>query len=340
MVQKNKDYFTFIDLFAGIGGFHLSLHLNGGKCLFASEWDKNARATYKQNFANISPDIFNNDKFFAGDIRKVNASEVPNHDILCAGFPCQPFSISGKQKGFEDERGNLFYEITRIIREKEPKVILLENVKNLIYHDNKRTFKIIIEELERLNYKVSWKILNSKDYGLAQNRERVFIVASKDKFFDFEKVINLKEMDIVDILDIKAPFEYLDKKDYTILAKKDWKTQKSGLIFCGYLKKKIREKGTRPNTNHLSRVHKQTNRIYSINGKHPTLSSQESSGRYWIYDGQNVRKITLSEAYKLQGFPDNFIKISKKSLAYNQIGNAVSISVVSQIIKQIKEQLL
>ena len=141
-------------------------------------------------------------------------------------------------------------------------------------------------------------------------------------------------------MDKRGDFEILSEEDYTILPKELWKTQASGLIFCGYRNKTIRKAGTRPNTEHLSRVHKQPNRIYHINGTHPTLPSQESSGRFWIFDGSKVRKLTIDEAYRLQGFPKSFKKHTKLSAVYNQIGNSVAIPMIEAVYKEIKGQLL
>jgi DNA (cytosine-5)-methyltransferase 1 len=163
----------FIDLFAGIGGFHVALHSLGGTCVFASEKDAHARATYAKNFS-IAPEQFND------DIRKVAPSEVPDHEILCAGFPCQPFSQAGNKKGFEDgdksERGNLFFNILDILEAKRPKAFILENVRHLIAHDEGKTFKTILEYLHEANYQVSYKVIKASDFNVPQHRPRVFIV--------------------------------------------------------------------------------------------------------------------------------------------------------------------
>ena len=344
-----KNTTTFVDLFSGIGGFHYALHNLGAKCVFAADWDSYSRITYEENFKNISPNLFKvkpdkaseNQLFysdFASDLTKVNPKKVANHDVLCAGFPCQPFSISGQQKGFNDTRGTLFFNIIEIVKAKQPKIVFLENVKHLVHHDNGNTLRVILEELANAGYITSWQLLNAKNFGLAQNRERIVIIASKTKSFDFSQIKTQPHKAIKDILDKDGDFEYLDQKEYTILPEKLWKQQPSGLIFCGYRNKAIRTAGTRPNTEHLSRVHKQPNRIYHINGTHPTLPSQESSGRFWIYDGAKVRKLSIDEAYRLQGFPEFFKKNKKLSAAYNQIGNAVAIPMIQAVYEQIKEQ--
>lgn len=343
--SKTKSHIRFIDLFSGIGGFHYALYQQGATCVFASEIDPNCREVYRNNFKLLSPNLFKNyptDSLnkFAGDITTIDPNTVPDHEVLCAGFPCQPFSISGHKKGFHDTRGTLFFNVMEIVKAKNPKVVLLENVKHLVHHDNGNTLNVILNELKTRGYKVSWKVLNAKDFGLAQNRERIIIVANKNNKFDFSKIEFKPQSAIKDILDNNGNFEYLESTDYTILSKEIWKKQRSGLIFCGYRNKALRIAGTRPNTSHLSRVHKQPNRIYHIDGTHPTLPAQETSGRFWIYDNKKVRKLTIDEAYRLQGFPKNFIKSNKLTAAYSQIGNSVAIPMIEAIYSQIKVQLL
>jgi DNA (cytosine-5)-methyltransferase 1 len=322
--------FIFIDLFCGIGGFHRALESLGGECMFASDIDKECQKTYEANY-NIEVN---------GDITKINPNSIPTHDILCAGFPCQPFSVSGKQKGFEDTRGTLFFNVLEIIKAKRPKVVFLENVKQLKYHDSGKTLQVILKCLVDEGYYVSWKVLNSKDFGLAQNRERIVIIASQSQIFDFTKLPKYPQIRIKDILETKTNFEYLEQSEYTILPQEQWTKQTSGLIFCGYRNKTIRVNGTRPNTEHLSRVHKQPNRIYHIDGTHPTIPSQETSGRFFIYDGSKVRKMTINECYKLMGFPDSHKKLSVTGQLYRQIGNSVAIPMIQAVGEQIVEQLL
>jgi DNA (cytosine-5)-methyltransferase 1 len=168
----------FIDLFAGIGGFHIAFHDLGCECVFASEIDKFSRITYQENLSKISPKLFAN-KNFAGDIQKVNSKEIPDFDILCAGFPCQPFSQIGYKNGFTDQkdnRGNMFFEIARIIKDRRPRAFFLENVRNLEKHDNGKTFSIIKTTLENLGYSFHHKIVKASDYGLPQHRPRLFMV--------------------------------------------------------------------------------------------------------------------------------------------------------------------
>lgn len=319
--------FTFLDLFAGIGGFRIPLQELKGKCVFTSEFNYQAQRTYEHNFGEVP----------FGDITTLDLNIVPKHDVLTAGFPCQPFSISGKMKGFEDTRGTLIYNVFQIIEKRQPKVVFLENVKHLIHHDKGNTLKTIIKDLEALDYKVSWKLLNASDFGVPQNRERVIIIGHKDIKFDFTKLKTKPKTTLKRILDKDVKFEYLDEP-YTIL--EDYRIQESGLIFIGHRNKSIRIAGVRPGTEHLSRVHKQPNRIYSSEGLHPALPSQESSGRFWIYDEGKVRKLTINECYKIMGFPEKFIKNSSLSDSYRQIGNSVCVPMIKEIATQIKAQLL
>jgi DNA (cytosine-5)-methyltransferase 1 len=319
--------FTFIDLFAGIGGFRIPMQEIGGKCVFSSEFNYHAQRAYELNFGEVP----------FGDITKLDLNIVPKHNVLCAGFPCQPFSISGKMKGFEDTRGTLIYHVFKIIEKREPEVVLLENVKHLLYHDKKRTLATIIQHLEELGYKVSKKVLNASDFGVPQNRERIIIIGHKKKKFDFSKLKTKPKPVLKDFLDKENDFEFLDEP-YTIL--EEMKTQDSGLIFAGYRNKTIRKAGVRPNTEHLSRVHKQPNRIYSTDGVHPALPSQESSGRFWIYHENKVRKLTIQECYKIMGFPKKFRLINNRSELYRQVGNSVAVPMIKEVANEVKQQLI
>lgn len=317
----------FIDLFAGIGGFRIGMENNDLKCVFSSEIDTYCRNTYLTNFGELP----------SGDITQINERFIPEHEILCAGFPCQPFSVSGNKLGFEDTRGTLFFDILRIAQSKKPRVIFLENVKHLVHHDKGRTLKTIINKLESLGYTVNWEVLNAKDFGVPQNRERIIIIGNIDGLkFDFSRVRRHKEVFLKDFLDPKGDFEYLSDDEYTLI--ENPKKQKSGLIFVGYRNKKIRRVGVRPNTKHLSRVHKQPNRIYSVEGVHPTLPAQETSGRFWVLHEEKVRKLTISECYRIMGFPENYIKVGPLSEQYKQIGNSICVPMVEEIGKQIVEQ--
>jgi len=272
------------------------------------------------------------------DIVHIHEDDMPDFDILCAGFPCQPFSISGKLKGFDDTRGTLFFEICRIIKAKEPPIVFLENVKHLIHHDGGRTLSVILEQLKDLGYIVRWRLLNALDYAVPQNRERIIIIASKDHAFDFDAHQKADRQILHGFLDANGEFEYLKEEEYTLI--ENPKVQKqSGLCFVGYRNKSIRKAGVRQGTEHLSRVHKQPNRIYSAMGTHPTLPSQETSGRFWVLlPNGRVRKLTIDECYRIMGFPSDFIRPSRLGEQYRQIGNSVCVPMVEAVADAIKRQ--
>ena len=317
----------FIDLFAGIGGIRLALERCRMQCVFSSEINQACRETYEAN-AGERP---------FGDIKNINPSDIPDFDVLTAGFPCQPFSISGHKKGFSDPRGTLFFDILKILQQKQPDTVLLENVKHLIHHQSGKTLKTMISCLEELGYRVSQKILNATDFGSAQNRERLIIVGHKARYFNFRRLATTHNQIIADILDEQGDFEYLQPSEYTLIDNP--RQQQSGLIFIGYRNKKIRQVGIKPDTLHLSRVHKQPNRIYSAQGTHPTLPSQESAGRFWVWHNNYVRKLTVQECYRLQGFPEDFKPHPNRSQQYLQIGNSVYIPMFVELGKAINRQL-
>ncbi|UUD35871.1 DNA cytosine methyltransferase [Mycoplasmopsis citelli] len=322
--------FKFIDLFAGIGGFRLALEKAGGECVFSCEIDQHAQLIYKENFDEISFE----------DITKLDASLIPDFDILSAGFPCQAFSSAGHKKGFEDAaRGTLFFDIIRILKTKRPKVFILENVKNLINQDKGNTLFVMLKSLAEIGYSTNYSVLNAKDFGVPQNRERIVIVGNlSGKIFDFSK-LNLNHVSSMeDFLDTQGEFEILSKDQYTLIEHHYVKRQKSDLIFVGYRNKNTRNKGVKVNSKHLSRVHKQPNRIYSTQGVHPTIASQELSGRYFIYDGSQVRKLTINEVYKFMGFPEQFKKVGTNAKLYERIGNSVCVPMIEEIAKQILVQ--
>ena len=320
--------FKFIDLFCGIGGMRLGMESAGFRCVFSCDINEECRKTYQANFEEIPE----------GDIAHISEKSIPDFDVLCAGFPCQPFSISGKQKGFEDTRGTLFFEICRIVQEKQPQIIFLENVKHLIHHDEGRTLEIMLERLASLGYIVSWQLLNALDYGVPQNRERIIIIASKRGCFNFSLMEKTSRRILLDFIDSEGAFEYLDENDYTLIENPKIQKQ-SGLYFAGYRNKSIRKAGVRPDTKHLSRVHKQPNRIYSVYGTHPTLPSQETSGRFWILlQDRRVRKLTIDECFRLMGFPDNFARPSSLGEQYKQIGNSICVPMVAAIADALKQQ--
>jgi DNA (cytosine-5)-methyltransferase 1 len=316
-----------IDLFCGIGGFHKGFEPY--ECILASDIDKDCRIIYKNNYK-LEP---------VGDIFDIDENKLNNFDILCGGIPCQPYSSSGKKLGLADVRAKPYDKVLSIVTTKRPSIVIIENVKNLLILDDSKIIEKIKNDFEKINYNFSYQLLNIYNFNLAQNRDRLFIVATrKDKYkykFNFNKLISIhnNNKSLKDIIDLNNK-NYIDKEKYVIIDKKYIKKQKSGLIFCGYIKGNLRKNGVIEDTEHLSRVHKQPNRIYHIDGVNPTLSASETSGRYYIYDNIGVRKLTINECYKIMGFT-NFKLHENNGKAYHQVGNAVS----PIIIKAIKEEL-
>ncbi len=339
--MTHQDAPRFIDLFAGLGGFHIGMERNGFKAVWGSEINKHAAEVYNLNF---HKDIHN-------DITKVDIDSIPKFDIICGGFPCQAFSKAGRQAGFEDTRGTLFFNIAKIAKEREPEVLFLENVKNLVLHDKGNTFKVIKATLEQLGYNVVTKLLNAADFGVPQNRERIIIVANKKgKEFDFSKVQTITPRPVIkDVLDStlygtdESAFDWLDQKDYVLLPSQQVHTnQPSGLRFIGYRKAILRT--GMEGQEHMNRAHRQPNRIYSEEGTHPTLSSQETAGRYLIAvkkkdNSIGVRKLTMSECYRMFGFPEDYQLIGAKTHQYARIGNSICVPMVQAVAKEIQAQL-
>lgn len=314
-----KPKFSFIDLFAGIGGFRIALQQLGGKCVFSSEWDRHAKETYFQNYGEVP---FGDIKHFAGtngdSVSCVDS--VVNHDILAGGFPCQAFSQAGKQLGFNDARGTLFFDVLKIIEAKRPKAVLLENVKRLQTHDKGRTFLIIVTALRNLGYEVYAKVLRAFDFGLPQNRERIFIVAFKDPIhFDFpvppEKRLH---ENVGSILETNVPDRY------TI----------SDRLYDGH-KRRLREHRERGNGFGFSLFKKES------------LYTNTLSARYWkdgseilIDQGdRNPRMLTPRECSRLQGFPDAFQPHTSKRHGYQQLGNSVPVPLVFKVAESIIKSL-
>ncbi|MCX6196623.1 MAG: DNA cytosine methyltransferase [Flavobacteriia bacterium] len=311
-----------MDLFAGIGGFRLALQNVGGKCIYTSEWNNEAQKTYRENFGEVP----------FGDITKErNKNYIPEKfDVLCAGFPCQAFSIAGYQKGFTDTRGTLFFDIEQIVEKHKPKVVFLENVKNLVSHDNGNTFKTIIETLEiKLGYKVFHKILNSATHAnIPQNRERIFIIA-----FDPKQVRNFS--------DFKFPKEKkLTKTIHDFLEKEkqeDIYYYKEDHQYYPELVKKMLSKDT---------VY-QWRRVYARENKSnlcPTLTANMGSGGHnvpLIKDDFGIRKLTPKECFAFQGYPiDKYILPNlANSKLYMQAGNSVTTTLIERIANQIIEVL-
>lgn len=192
-MARNKNRYTFIDLFAGIGGFHIAFHNAEAECVFVSEWDECARKTYEHNFRELSPKVFKNGNFI-GDITQCKPKEMPDFDILTGGFPCQPFSQAGFKKGFGETRGTLFFDIVKILKEKQPKAFFLENVRHLYKHDGGNTFKTIERNIKKLGYSFYPKIIKASDFGLPQHRPRLFMVGFKNPLIEFKFPEPIKEL--------------------------------------------------------------------------------------------------------------------------------------------------
>jgi DNA (cytosine-5)-methyltransferase 1 len=328
----------YIDLFCGIGGFHQALSniIPTSTCVLASDIDENARNTYETNYK-IKP---------LGDIKNIDITAIPAFNLICGGFPCQAFSIAQwkDKKAFDDPRGTLFFEILKVIDIHKPKCVLLENVANLIKINKGVVLQTLLSSLRTRGYKVSYQLLSPHQFGIPQNRERVYIVATTSEVeFDFKSLSDrTSNCKLDDILDTEVSDDhYIDASKYVLLDNTQIKKQpKSGLKFCGYMKGNLRKVGTKENTEHLSRVHKQLMRIYSSDGTHPTLAASETSGRYHIYEEttKRVRRLTLNECYKLMAYPSTFIKNTNRGVAYKQIGNSVCVHVIEEIIKEMVKQ--
>lgn len=325
MFQINKEdkllnNYRFVDLFCGIGGFHLALSSFGAECVFASDINKSACEIYKKNFG-IEP---------KGDITKIKCKEVPAHEILCAGFPCQPFSISGNRKGFDDPNGKLFFEVIRLARFHKPKIILLENVKNLQTHDNGNTLKTIKLKLDSIGYYSFEKVLNATYFGVPQARKRIYIIAFKKnlkiKNFTFPKENKEKYKSLQNVLLKEVDKKYYISRDYSIDNNLDNETNNSDKII------RIGKIGQG----------RQGERIYSIHGQSVTLSSQSGGlgGRTGIYLIDNkIRKLAPKECARLMGFPDSFKCSENDNACYIQFGNSVVVNVIQEIIKEASKRL-
>jgi DNA (cytosine-5)-methyltransferase 1 len=308
----NAPKFKFIDLFAGIGGIRIPFDELGGKCILGSEIDKYAKTTYNSYF----------DDMPEGDITNIKPCEINDFDVLVGGFPCQPFSQAGHRKGFHDTRGTLFFEIEKILRCKTPRAFLLENVKGLKGHDKGNTFRVIKESLETMGYYVTEQVLSAKDFGLPQNRERIYIVGfwNKEDFerFNFPIPTNIKTR-LGDILEKNVP------EKYTI----------SDALWAGHQrrKKEHKEKGNGFGYGLFNADSVYTNTIsarYYKDGSEILIEQK----------GKNPRKLTPIEAARLQGFPEALVLSAQKAgvsdtQLYKQLGNAVPVNVIRSIAKNI-----
>lgn len=301
--------FTFVDLFAGIGGIRIPFTELGGKCVFSSEWDKAAQISYSYNFGEVP----------FGDITKINSDSIPKHDVLLAGFPCQAFSIIGKMKGFADTRGTMFFEVARILQHHQPKAILLENVKQLVSHDGGKTFKVILDTLAELGYSVKWKILNALDFGLPQKRERVIIVGFKsaaacEQFnFDFEPIA----YDLASVLE-------------------DDKNVDSSLFASDMILDKRRKRVEGKNVFYPSVWHENKSGNISILPYACALRTG-ASYNYLLING--YRRPSSRELLRFQGFPEKFkIEVSHQEIR-RQTGNSVAVPMIRAVAKKIIQLL-
>lgn len=306
--QNNEVPFRFIDLFAGIGGIRIPFQELGGKCVMGSEIDKFARTTYQSWFGEVPE----------GDITLIKPCDIPDFDILTGGFPCQPFSLAGHKKGFTDTRGTLFFEIEKILRCKNPSAFLLENVKHLKGHDKGNTYRVIIETLESIGYHIKEKVLRARDFGLPQNRERIFIVGFLDKAhyegFEFPDPTG-EETKVGNILE-KNP----DPK-YTI----------SDTLWQGHQRRK-KEHGEKGNGFGYGIVNADSVYTNTISARY----YKDGSEILVEQKGKNPRKLTPVEAARLQGFPPEIVAKAKAAgvsdvQLYKQFGNAVPVSVIRHI---------
>ena len=305
MIKK----FKFIDLFAGVGGIRIPFEELGGDCVFSSEWDKFSQQTYEANFGEIPH----------GDITEIDAKDIPKHDLLVGGFPCQAFSQAGLKKGFKDTRGTMFFEIARILDHHKPKAILLENVKGLRGHDKGNTFKTIISILNELGYQtLESTVLNAKHFGLPQNRERIFIVGYKKHVnFQFPQPPMI-DTRLGDILDKKIQDKYT-------ISDRLWEGAQRR-------KEKYKEKGYGFGYSLFNKESKYTSTI--------SARYYKDGAEIWIDQGKkNPRKLTPNEARKLQGFPEGFIIPVSDGQAYKQFGNAVPVPVIRAIAKRMVNYL-
>jgi DNA (cytosine-5)-methyltransferase 1 len=300
-----KEKLKFIDLFCGIGGFRIAFEEAceeneiQAECVFSSDIDKYAQESYEANFGEKP----------AGDITKISEKDIPNHDILFAGFPCQPFSIIGQMKGLNDTRGTLFFDIARIIKEKEPKAFILENVKQLVGHDKGKTLKVIVKSLKDLGYHVQYSVLNALDFGLPQKRERVVIVGHKEPILFTFPNPEKPYKSLTEILENKV-----DKKYFA----------------SDYIKAKRKEKHTSSYYPSIWHENKSGN-ICS----YPFSCALRSgaSHNYLLVNGE--RRLTPREMFRLQGFPDWYKIIVSDAQAKKQAGNAVPVNMIKAVAQKL-----
>ena len=329
--SKGQEKFTFIDLFAGIGGFRIAMQSLGGKCVFTSEWDKEAQKTYQANFGEIP----------FGDITKRETKKyIPDgFDVLCAGFPCQAFSIAGKRGGFDDTRGTLFFEVAEIIKNKKPKAVFLENVKGLFNHDKGKTLATILNVLRNdLNYFVPVpQVMNAKDFGVPQNRERIFIVGFRKDLGieDFEYPKPLKKKVTFNDIKEKKPVQtryYLSTQYLQTLKNHKERHESKGNGF-GY--EIISDDGI-ANAVVCGGMGRERNLVYDFRITDFTPQTKIKG----VVNREGIRKMTPREWARLQGFPDKFIIPVADASAYKQFGNSVAVPAIKATAEKIIEQVI
>ena len=347
----------FIDLFSGIGGFRLALESLGLECVFSSEIDKFAKQTYKANFG-IEPH---------GDITKIDSKDIPNHDILTAGFPCQAFSIAGKRRGFDDTRGTLFFEVARIIRDKQPKAFILENVPGLVSHEKGSTFQTIIDtlattingqksfiETDNLGYHVYFGYLNSKDFGVAQNRKRIFIVGFRDSInFRFPGATN-SNVKLKDILESEVHEKYyLSEKQINSLISHAKNQKEKGNSFSSKIITRENLNSPTLTTRYFMNSQFLLDENIIIGKDLKPKRNQDiascltvgghSGGNHSDMDlllsSTGIRRLTPRECAKLQGFLESYKIVCSDSQAYKQFGNSVTVNVIQAIAKNVLDSL-
>lgn len=333
----------FISLFAGIGGFDLALERAGHQCVYANDFDKYASKIYEKNFQH---------PIDTRDIKVVDANEIPEHDILVGGFPCQSFSIAGKRRGFTDTRGTLFFEIARIIDKKRPRLFILENVKGLLSHDEGRTLRTIIDTLDELGYDLQWQVLNSKDFGVPQNRERIYIVGNlrgtpRPQVFPIGEIGEIPEKSqretrqtTATALRAKQGGPDIDQTYITVLTKDAEKIKCGKFYPMRWVRtedgKEARRKSQRENgkdytpfngiyrTLELAREKKQIGCLTRAINKDSLLGN-----------GIKIRRLTPVECERLQGFPDRWTEGVSDTQRYKCLGNAVTVNVVEAIVNKL-----
>lgn len=297
-------------LFCGCGGLDLGFAKAGYELVWSNDLDKYAIETYNANFSHTA---------VCGDINDIDINDIPEHDVLIGGFPCQPFSMMGKEKGFDDHRGTLFFKVTEIIenqrnRGHQPQIVVLENVRNLLNHEKGKTFDTIKKELEKLGYHVFAEQLNSADFGVPQTRNRVFIVCFlKDIKYTFPKTIELSST-LQDVLEENAPDKYF-------LSERILKTILSNGTGGYYAKSEIDLKIARPLTATMGKMHR---------------ACQDN----YVTQEKGIRRLMPRECARLQGFPENFVIPVSDAQAYRQFGNAVTVNVSYSVAKSILEQVM